>query len=29
MSFVEFNPNPKGKVAEDCTVRAIAVMFGK
>lgn len=24
MSFIEFNPNPKGKVAEDCTVRAIA-----
>ena len=24
MSFIPFNPNPKGKVAEDCTVRAIA-----
>lgn len=24
MSFIEYNPNPKGKVAEDCTVRAIA-----
>lgn len=24
MSFIEYNPNPKGKVAEDCTVRAIS-----
>ena len=24
MSFIRFNPNPKGKVSEDCTVRAIA-----
>ncbi len=29
MSFVEFNPNPKGKVAEDCTVRAIACLANK
>lgn len=29
MSFIEFNPNPKGKVAEDCTVRAIARLTNK
>lgn len=29
MSFVQFNPNPKGKVAEDCTVRAIACLTNK
>jgi len=29
MSFIEFNPNPKGKVAEDCTVRAIACLTNK
>ena len=26
MSFIPFNPNPKGKVAEDCTVRALAAL---
>lgn len=29
MSFVEYNPNPKGKVAEDCTVRAISRLTNK
>ena len=29
MSFVQFNPNPKGKVSEDCTVRAIACLTNK
>lgn len=29
MSFVEYNPNPKGKVAEDCTVRAISKLTDK
>jgi hypothetical protein len=29
MSFIAFNPNPKGKVAEDCTVRAISCLTGK
>lgn len=29
MSFIEFNPNPKGKVSEDCTVRAIACLTNK
>ena len=29
MSFIPFNPNPKGKVSEDCTVRAISCLTGK
>ena len=29
MSFIPYNPNPKGKVAEDCTVRAISRLTNK
>lgn len=29
MSFVYYNPNPKGKIASDCTVRAISLATGK
>lgn len=29
MSFIQYNPNPLGKVAEDCTVRAISKLTGK
>lgn len=29
MSFIPYNPNPKGKVAEDCTVRAISKLTNK